>query len=89
MNSTLSAPNFQKLPIDDIPVFCPTWEEIAGKAHHYQTARVRATGAYVKVCRVVRFVDGLETVEPLFACRHIGEASVTHYSTEELCAFCL
>lgn len=75
------------LPIDSIPAWCPTWDEIKSKAHLYQTARLRSTGQWVKLCGVTRFVDGLELTEPVFRCRAIGMAGIEHRTTQELCAF--
>lgn len=79
----------QTLPIDTVPVFTPTWSEIAGKAHLYATARLRSTGEYVQLCRVIKFVDGQELTEPVFACRIPSMGGVEHRKTEELCGFCL
>lgn len=77
------------LPIDSVPVSLVTWSEIAGKAHLYATARLRTTGEYVQLCRVVRFVDGCELAEPVFACRIPSMAGIEHRTTNELCDFCL
>lgn len=79
----------QALPIDTVPVFCPEWAEISGKAHMYKTARLRSTGEYVELCRIVKYIDGLELVEPVFACRIPSMAGVEHRTTGELCGFCL
>lgn len=85
----MSASTLQTLPIDSVPCSCPTWEDIAGKAHLYETARLRSTGEYVKLCRVVKFIDGGELKEPVFACRIPSMGGVEHRTTEELCDFCL
>lgn len=77
------------LPIDSVPVSTPTWNEIAGKAHNYKTARLRSTGEYVAIIGVRRFVDGLELAEPCFAVRVAGMAGYELRTTEELCGFCL
>ena len=79
----------QILPIDSIPVFCPSWESIKHKASLYQTARLRTTGEHVKLCRLVSVVDGLKLAEPVFAVRVAGMAGVEHRTTEELCGFTL
>lgn len=77
------------LPIDTVPVSLATWDEIKGKAHLYKTARLRSTGEYVQLCRVVKFIDGNELVEPVFACRIPSMAGFEHRTTDELCDFCL
>lgn len=81
--------SLQLLPIDSVPVFCPTWAEISGKAHMYKTARIRSTGEYVSIIGVRKFIDGLELVEPAFAVRVAGFAGYETRRTDELCAFCL
>lgn len=75
MNSLLS------LPIDSCPCFCPTWDEIKGKAHMYRTARLRSTGQYVSLWAV--------NADGFFAVLLPGTSLVKTYSTEELCDFCL
>lgn len=80
--------SMQHLAIDDIPLFCPEWPEIAGKAHMYKTARLRSTGEYVSIVALVRFSDGCELMEPAFSVRRTGEPSFV-CATDELCAFCL
>jgi hypothetical protein len=74
------------LPIDDVPVSCPTWADIAGKAHLYKTARLRSTGEYVSIIGVRRYADGLELVTPAFLVRPINGTPETR-TTEELCDF--
>jgi len=75
----------QSLPIDSVPCFCPTWDEIKGKAHLYRTARLRSTGQYVQLLRIV---NGLAMAKPLFACRLAYTQDISHHPTEELCDFC-
>lgn len=73
------------IPINSVPCFCPTWDEIKGKAHMYRTARLRSTGQHVKLA-------GLHGPGSFFVNipgpkGHPGY-KVT-YTTEELCDFCL
>lgn len=75
--------------MNHLPPISPTWEQVKDKAHLYQTAKLRSTGEYVQLCRVVKFIDGGELTEPVFACRIPSMAGVEHRTTEELCAFCL
>lgn len=71
------------LPIDDVPVFCPTWEEIEGKAHMYKTARIRATGEYVRIHL------GMFLGTPMFLCYASEKVRRGLKTTEELCGFVL
>lgn len=82
-------PPMTTFPWDSTPMFTPTWREIAEKAKNYATARVRATGQYVKLVSIARLADGLELVEPAFVCRAAGQAGTELRTTEELCGFCL
>lgn len=69
--------------------FTPTWGEIKDKATMYQTAQLKATGEYVKIIGVRKFLDGAELVEPCFAVRVLGFPGIGHYLTGELCNFTL
>jgi len=70
----------QTLPIDSVPCFVPTWEDIKDKAHLYATARIRATGQYVKIRTVNSGHWSVSTAPPE---RYLLA------TTEELCDFCL
>lgn len=71
----------QTLPIDSVPCWCPSWDEIKGKAHMYATARIRETGEYVGIWNV--------NADGFFAVLMPGTHLIKAYSTEELCDFCL
>ncbi len=73
-----------KLPIDDVPCFCPTWDEIKDKAHMYKTARIRSTGQYVKLCGLILYKS-----DPAFLAQSPGFESHEILTTEQLCDFCL
>ena len=62
--------------------FLPTWQEIAGKARHYRTARLRSTMEVVGVALV-----GIDT----WSIRRIGHVAGLHcdVSTIDLCDFVL
>lgn len=78
--------SMQSLPIDSIPCWGPSWDEIKDKAHHYKTARIRATGECVEILYVVQ--GFLKTGQAFFGCR-IGPQEAQAFTTEELCDFCL
>lgn len=72
---------------DDVAHFTPTWNEIAGKAKNYSTARKRSTGEIVRLCGIGRYLDGCELAEPVFLVR--DSIGACHMATEELCGFVL
>lgn len=74
--------DMQPLPIDSAPCWCPSWDEIKDKAHMYRTARIRSTGQYVSLGGYVLTMRGY-----MFGVHKDGV--ILHYSTEELCDFCL
>lgn len=81
----LKAFMMKTLPIDTVPCFCPTWEEIADKAHMYKTARNRTTGEYMTILHVF---SGTEKIAPLFYAKR-SYSEPAYFKTEELCDFCL
>ncbi len=73
------------LPIDTVPVWCPTWEEIKGKARHYKTAKIRSTGEYVRICRLASW----SATEQIFVVTQSNKEGEQFFLTEQLCNFCL
>lgn len=71
------------LPIDSIPCWCPSWDEIKDKAHMYRTARIRSSGQYVSLLNLSGLGEGY------FSVQAIDDLNPSLYHTEELCDFCL